>query len=157
MVKRPLEGLGYESKKVPQEGLSEKEFLSIKEFTELVGMAYSTYRKLRAEGKAPREIRLSRRTIRIRTEDVDAWAQANAPGLPVLLHSAAQQVQRPSRALAPSGNDLHVLVPLPEFLALAGLTPEEYVRRRAAGRTPPEVVRKWEERLVDVQDASLAR
>lgn len=48
-------------------------FLTLQEFLQEAGISYSTYRTLRAQGRMPAEIRLSRRTIRISRDAIKAW------------------------------------------------------------------------------------
>ena len=57
---------------------TQSEFLTQKEFLALLGISYSTYRHLRAEGKMPPEIRLTARTIKISRADVEAWERGAA-------------------------------------------------------------------------------
>jgi hypothetical protein len=53
-----------------------------------VGISYSTYRTMRAEGKAPRELRPTKRTILITKEAEEAWR-----GLGVAAPSEGEQMQ----------------------------------------------------------------
>jgi hypothetical protein len=48
---------------------------TIAEFCQRNRLGVSFYYKLRAEGRAPREIRIGRKTL-IRREDADAWRES---------------------------------------------------------------------------------
>lgn len=63
---------------------SEREYLTLPEFLKEAQISYSTYRTLRAKGKTPKELRLSRRTIRISRAAMTEWRHNNE------LHPAGQ-------------------------------------------------------------------
>jgi hypothetical protein len=53
---------------------TDPQFYTLKEFLKQIGMSYTAYRNNRAKGLMPPEVRVSKRTILIRKEAVDAWA-----------------------------------------------------------------------------------
>lgn len=48
-------------------------FVRLRDFLKRVGMSYSTYRVLRQQGKTPKEMRLSKRTIVISEAAIKEW------------------------------------------------------------------------------------
>lgn len=55
----------------------ERKAYRIKEFCEMVGIGYGAYRTMRKAGRAPKELRMSRRTIRITEEAIAEWRMNN--------------------------------------------------------------------------------
>jgi len=66
-------------RKPPTAPKEERDWLSISEFLAELDISYSTYRKLRAQGKMPQETALSRRTIRISKAAIKAWKTLEPP------------------------------------------------------------------------------
>lgn len=60
----------------PERPLAEGEgFVRLKDFLKELGVSYSSYRLLRAEGKMPQEMRLSKRTIIFSRAEIDRWRE----------------------------------------------------------------------------------
>ncbi len=63
---------------VEEQGPPDSDFLTLREFLAHLGISYSTYRSLRADGKMPPEIRLTQRLIKFSRLDVEAWQREAA-------------------------------------------------------------------------------
>lgn len=61
---------------------AQRDYLTLAEFLSEVRLSYSAYRTLREKGKTPKELRISRRTIRITRAAMEEWRHGNelAPG-----------------------------------------------------------------------------
>ena len=62
---------------------AQSDFLTLQDFLKEVGLSYSTYRSLRAQGRTPKEIRLSKRTIRISRAAIAEWRMTNEQAISV--------------------------------------------------------------------------
>jgi predicted DNA-binding transcriptional regulator AlpA len=56
------------------------DYVSLKKFREEMGLSSVAYRKLRAEGKTPPEVRLVKNIVRISSAEIEKWKAKRAAG-----------------------------------------------------------------------------
>lgn len=75
----------------------DESFMTLKEFLASVQLSYATYRTLREQGKTPKEIRLSKRTIRILRSEAVAWGARNSIAPEMSIGTEERTAPRPSK------------------------------------------------------------